>query len=195
MSIRHYTKNAIALSTYALGCSALSGTALAVDDNKLWLPKKYQELFLNLKDAALAAKGIERCVEVVRGTIDLGQSKPGEPIYRILCRQENGRTINEMVDGNSLVVLTYSPPDYEAQKLAHWEQCDFAFKDKTKLMNNVVWLNESMPTPTIFTPEETHFSVKFNAEDPFGLLLKYAGECSVVVDQSPVVKIRPRREE
>src|SRR5687768_15959346 len=97
----------LAISRIFISSLIVGGTpAFALDSQRLWLPTRYQTLYLPLVKAAETAESLDRCVTVIEGTIDLEQSRPEHPIYRILCRQENGRTYNEMVDGLTFATLT-----------------------------------------------------------------------------------------
>jgi len=74
-------------------------SALSVDASRLWLPVKYQKHYMELMKAAKVAESIKRCTVVLEGTIDVGESKDGHPIFRVLCRQKSGKSYNEMIDG------------------------------------------------------------------------------------------------
>lgn len=176
----------------------------AVDESRLWLPVKYQMLHLSLLKAASVAEEVERCVTVVEGTLDLEQSRPEHPIFRILCRQNNGRTYNEMVDGLNFATLTTpkvverepTPEEIErlrieeeerqrqeivAQKLNAWQQCKTQLIERTRLMLDLVWLVDmELPMePQSFSPDEIRFSVRFDARSMWREPLHYIGECVI----------------
>lgn len=184
----------------------------AVDDQRLWLPAEYSRLFLDLKEAAMAAEGLERCVNVLRGTIDLDQSTASRPIYRILCRQRNGRSYNEMVDGQTFETLTTkivvpeppSPGELEAQRLAEekriaearearrqkaWELCESALKSRLRLMQDVSWLSDFPPAPVTFNDQVVVFTLDFNAIDVYGKPLRYRSTCEYLSEQALSVNI------
>jgi len=52
------------------------------------------------------AKFMDLCVNVLRGTLDLDQSRKNGPIYRSLCRHKNGKSYNETVNGTTFKTLT-----------------------------------------------------------------------------------------
>lgn len=82
---------------------ALTPRAWSLDDSRLWLPKEYRIHYIKLKEAALAAEALESCAEILRGTLDLDLSTPEQAYYRFLCRQPDGLTYTEIVDGVTLI--------------------------------------------------------------------------------------------
>ncbi len=199
------------VSASLLGCVLSAPVFAEVDDKRLWLPGgKYATLFFELRKAAEAAEGLERCVTVLRGTVDLDRSSVQHPIYRILCRQENGRSYNEMVDGKTFETLTTkalvsqepNEVDHEAARLAEeqrienarleriaalWAECETELKDKTRLMHDVVWLAEFPLEPDEYSESSAHFSVAFDAKSVEGALLQYQAQC--VFDEEAVLNV------
>lgn len=195
----------------------ICAAANAVDDKKLWLPSKYAKQFLELKKAAEAAEALDRCVDLVSGTIDLDQSKPNQPIYRFLCRQENGRTYNEMVDGVSFKTLTTvivepkepTPEELEAIRLAEekrkeeerkariahlWGLCEAKLKEKTRLMADVSWLEPFPPGPELLEEHKASFYIQFDAISMDGVALKYEARCKFSEEDRLRVKISGRKD-
>ena len=197
--------------------STLPYQAWCLDEKRLWLPTQHQKLYLSLKDAALAAESLDRCVDVLRGTIDMEQSRPDNPIFRILCRQENGRTYNEMVDGNTSTTLTtkieipkeLTAEEIEAQRLAeekrieeeqakrkadHWSICNRLFTQKTHLMKNLERLDGDEPLqPAKFNDTKTEFVINFDAKDFYGALLHYTATCTIGQETQEIL-IRSRKD-
>ncbi len=188
----------------------------AIDTSKLWLPTRHAALFLELKRAAEAAEDLDRCVKLVGGTIDLDRSKQNHPIYRILCRQENGRTYNEMVDGVSFKTLTtvYVEPkqptaeELEAARLSEekrneeerqaridqlWVLCKAKLLQKTRLMDGLTWLTEFPPAPEVFEEDKVVFYLQFDAKSLEGLDLKYQARCHFSEEDRLRVKISGRK--
>lgn len=157
----------------------------AADEGRLWLPAKYQNLHSSLVKAVSVAEGVGRCAAVVEGTLDLEQSTAEHPIFRILCRQTNGRTYNEMVDGLGFVTLTTSkklpedPNQFHAYKRAAWQQCRDLLMERTRLMLDLVWLIdlENPVEPEVLSAEALRFSVPFDARSAWHEPLHYLGEC------------------
>lgn len=176
---------------------AVSSISHALDKERLWLPVKYQTLYLPLVKAASVAQALERCVTVVEGTLDLEQSKPSHPIYRIQCRQESGRTYNEMVDGVSfapLTTVTEIEPERAAEEVARqkrmaWQKCQTPLIDRTRLMQGLVWQTEigELVEPQVYSEEEVRFSVNFDARSMRGESLYYNAECTVRNGSAEVV--------
>jgi len=174
------------------------GSLSALDENRLWLPKSYERIYLDLKRSAEAAESLDRCVTVLRGTIDFEQSTKAHPIFRIQCRQANGRTYNEMVNGITYETLTTveETEDMVAEKLdiqkqAYWQQCNDAFVEKTRLFLDLSVLNEK-PEPEEFSLDHALFRILFDAKDMDGNQLKYKAVCSVKKDQGAVIRVRKR---
>lgn len=186
-----------------VSCLLLGSHAFALDQERLWLPTKYQTLYLPLVKAAEAAEALDRCATVMEGTIDLEQSRPERPIYRVLCRQENGRTYNEMVDGLSFATLTtpkvvepeLTPEEQERllqqqeqlrladlarRKAEAWQFCRQSLKEHTRMMMELEWLADldGPVEPVLFDDEIARFSVDFNARSMQGEALRYTAECS-----------------
>ena len=177
--------------------------AQSLDDDALWLPTKYSKYYLDLKKAALAAEKLDRCVTVLRGTLDLEQTRKERPIYRILCRKENGRNYNEMVDGVTFETLTTKIPKPEeilAQKLAeeqkrkekHWQLCQESLNEKVRLMKNVEILTTEMPEPEVFEETKSQFTLDFNGENMQGVALHYRANC-IVDTESNMAKVKVGR--
>lgn len=198
------------LSVLVLSLAPL--TSYSLDEKRLWLAKSHQIHYLALLKSALAAESIDRCVEVLEGTLDRDQSKEDHPIFRILCRQDNGRSYNEMVDGLSFETLTTPKPveveltpeelerirlaEEERQrqiaaqrKLSMWQMCELALLDRTKMMIDLVWLHNGQPEPTEFTDEGAHFEVGFNAKSIWGKPLAYTADCAVTDEAVTHVEI------
>lgn len=190
-------------------------SVMAVDESRLWMPSNYERQYLDLKKAAEVAEELDRCVKVIRGTIDLNQSTKDKPIYRIQCRQENGRTYNEMVDGLSFDTLTtpkvvekvLTADEIEAQRLEEerkrleeientkqvfLQQCLTELESKSKLFINKRLLNDS-PEPEEFSLEQAKYYLDFDAEDIHGVALKYRAICWVEPEKTDL-RIRTRRE-
>ncbi len=180
-----FTSNILKTSCLCFG--ALSFTSVfALDEEVLWLPKKYASLYLDLKDAAKIAENLDRCEKVIRGTIDMSRSSHDHPIFRILCRQPNGKSYNEMVDGKLKVNLTTVVNLDE-----DWKLCNQMMRDKIGLMKDVEILTTKMPEPSIRTDDIIGFEIDFNGKNMQGTLLKYKAICHLSDDKNKI-KIIPR---
>lgn len=157
-------------------------TAYAVDDDKLWLPSQYSEHYLELQAAAVEVESRDRCVRVLRATIDIDLSMNGQRIYRVLCRRRNNKTFNELVDGPTKIILSekkLTPEELEQRKLEDWNLCIGAVKDKIRLMEGVEWLTTFPPVPDELVDERTRFTLDFDAQDMHGNALRYQAKCLV----------------
>ena len=148
----------------------LSFVHAEVDESKLWLPQKYQKHYVGLLKAAGVAEKVERCESIIEGTIDIGQTTAEHPMFRILCRQENGRSYNEIIDGLSFDPLTTPWPkellmsEEELEQLRReeeqkrrdwidelkrefWTSCKNAAQVETRFMHNMSWLTVEQNEP------------------------------------------------
>lgn len=180
------------------GLLLLSVSAESFDESRLWLPITYQTHYLKLKEAAASAESLERCEEILSGTLDRDQSSRNHPIFRITCRQPDGQTYNEMVDGLSFETLTtsreakYKPTEEELaqQKLAEERRkqaekertalsaCEGELRQRVKGMKNIRWLDEEAPEPASRTDGELVFIIDFDAEAYGGEALRYRSTCN-----------------
>ncbi len=187
-----------------------------LEDDRLWLPKSYQKYYLPLVSSAQAAESIDRCMEVIEGTIDLEQSQPDHPIFRIVCRQENKMSYVEMVDGISYETLTtpkvVEPILTEAEREAlriqeeakkakmlerkakdFWVKCDHVLKTRTRMMVNLQWLTPMPPQPVSVSEEDAEFKVNFDAENMWGKALHYEALCTVTSTAPAEIIVRKRQ--
>jgi hypothetical protein len=186
---------------------------MALDPQRLWLPVRYQDLHPSLVKAAETAEALDRCVTVMEATVDLEQSRPEHPIYRILCRQENGRTYSEMVDGLSFATLTtikvVEPeltPEEQAlllrqeeerreaeiaqHKIDAWTACRQSLVESTRLMMELQWLtdlDDGAVEPVEFNEALVRFVLDFDARGVLGEALHYRAECSYSENLAKVV--------
>lgn|GEM_PF-3822809 len=66
--------------------------AYAVDESRLWLPKKHQSIKPGLLAAATEAEQTERCVTVVRGEMIVRKNTDTHYYFLITCRDTSART-------------------------------------------------------------------------------------------------------
>lgn len=190
--------------------------AEALDVERLWLPRSDQKYYLNLVQSAAAAESLPRCQTVLEGTIDKEQSRGDHPIFRILCRQENGRSYNEMVDGLSYETLTtaavvehpMSAEELELrlrqeQALAEaalqqrkdeaWQACAGEVQQQTTLMIDLVMLTQEQVEPEELNEQEIVFALDFDAKNFGGEALHYRARCGVSSDGKVNVTMGKRR--
>lgn len=191
------------LSTIA-GSQSLRSDDVPLDPSVLWLPLKYQKLQAKLYTAAEAALYQPRCIEVRSGTIDLRQSSPDVPVFRILCKEASGMTYTEVVTADGYESLT---PKKNAL-LACYE----LLKRETKLMQELTWVP---PKPLASYPSEKaarlagakgvstieedadgnrheHYLWDFDAESVNGEALHYRAECNAVNGANPSLEVKAR---
>jgi hypothetical protein len=186
-------------------------SAIALDPSRLWLPQAQDSLQADLVRAAQVAEDLERCTTVLEGTLDIEQSTPRQPIYRILCRQSDGRSYNEMVDGSTfetlttIVVkekaltkeeLTLKSAQAQAELVKRttdaWNRCDEKIKFATRMMIDMVLLTEGRPESTTAGPDEQVFVVAFDAKGIRGEALHFNAICTGSLN-SPDAKVVIKR--
>lgn len=203
------------LSCLAGGLLLVALPSHSVDKSRLWLAISDQKYYLRLIQAAEAAESLARCTEVVEATLDSGQSRPGHPIFRILCLQPSGRSYNEMVDGLSFETLTTPKPvvveltPEEQQRLVElerlrelkaiedrkdklWQSCERALIEKTRMMIDIEWLQKDRPELDHFDDEGARFSSHFNARSLMGEPLRYTAVCDVTDEEVKSVSLGRR---
>lgn len=191
----------------SLSIGIYSTPSLSLDESRLWLPTSHNTLYLKLKEAALKAEQLDRCVTVLKGTIDREQSTKNHPIYRILCRQENRRSYNEMVDGLTMETLTTVVPvdmppteeellriaeEKEQRKRDSWSSCQDRLGEKVKFMAAVNWIGENEGVPTVYDDERIEFVADFDGENMEGVPLKYTAICKIRFPEDISIRIRKR---
>ena len=173
-----------------------SSSAAEVDQTRLWLPSNYARLFLDLKQAAAVSQGLEKCATVLSGTIDLEQSTAERPIYRILCRQINGKSYNQLVDGETLMPILpegekEEGPEVRISRL--WDMCEKRLHEKVRLMKDVHWVSTLPPRPKVSEKNAVQFDIDFDAKDTKGISLHYTGRCLFSPDDRLSVRIFARK--
>lgn len=171
-------------------CFSQSGNALDIE--KLWLPKSYRGHYVQLVHAATSAEALERCVKVVEGTIDLERSAEGHPIFRILCRQKNHKTYNEMIDGLTYETLTSANYE-EVVETELWSHCHAALLSRTEKMMGLKWLTQLPPEADVLEKGKAEFTVDFDAKNMYQQTLQYRATCSVADDSPAELKVQKRQ--
>lgn len=188
-----------------------------VQNDRLWLPESHAKYFLDLKKAAEAADNLERCVTVLRATLDLEKSTSDHPVFIVLCRQVNGRSYNEIVDGltfetttiENVIPVEPTAEDLEAIRLEEerqlqaqaeqrrinlWNSCETTLHSKVALMNGVTWLYSAPPEPEVFDDGSVLFIVDFDAQDAHGAQLRYRARCEFSQDDELEASISARKD-
>lgn len=193
-----------AISSAASRAQALRSDDVPLDPSVLWLPLKYQKLQAKLYNAAEAALYQPRCIEVRSGTVDLRQSTPDVPVFRILCKEPSGLTYTEVITANGFESLT---PKKNAS-LACYE----LLKRETRLMLELVWVP---PKPLSSYPSKKvaklagakgssaieedadgnlHelYTWDFDAESISGERLHFRAQCTAINGADPHIEVKGR---
>ena len=182
-----------------------------LNPDRLWLPKsqtQHQRLLLQAADVALAG---ERCTEGLRGQLDQRASQPDEPVFAIVCRDQNRRSYVEKFSGLELQRLTDDPPepvpepavDLTSIEQAVYGRCQQLWLEKTAVLNGVQWLDgwhdwraQSAQTVDLADGrqvEQYHYQREFDAVNQDGVALYYSALCDGHSVEALWVKILPRR--
>ncbi len=166
----------------------------AVDANRIWLPKKYQEVKPKLMKAARDAESTERCVNVVAGEMIVRKNTAEHYYFIVTCRDAKFKTYN----------LTYhypvagSIPELIAEQLSPQEQAkqqDVEIEDGvdeaqalTLCQNEMATLIDEMDAMTVIAEEVSpvdvqqglfHYQLPFTTRSGLGSAILYRGDCIV----------------
>lgn len=163
--------------------ASLPDFSMSLDENRLWLPISYQTEYLKLKEAALKAESLERCESILEGTLDTDRSIDGVVLFRLRCKQPDGRIYTEMVDGVTMETLTTSEIEVvhkneegEQRKQTMWQACAEELQQRTRLMINIE-MTEEMPIPDPVDEQTAKFIKNFTAEGVGGEKLSFQAVC------------------
>ena len=90
--------------------------AFALRESRLWLPKKYTYLMPRLISAAYTAESSDDCVEVVDAQLDVGRSTEELPLFRIICRNAEGKTYIVRLSGEPVSEATRQQAAKDTEK-------------------------------------------------------------------------------
>lgn len=180
------------LSLCIYGCTVtIASLSYGFDEKRLWLPVKYQNLYVDMKKAAEVAEQQESCKELLKGTLDRDQSTSELPVFRFLCRREDGVTYNQMIYGMEPKIAT--PQELEQLEMLYRERCLNAYEKATALMLQKKALFENTLKPDIMEEEMAVFVLDFDARSVQGVPLRYRARCSTGIKMEPTVEISPRK--
>lgn len=199
----HKLRRLILASSWLLGGTAGSNVH-GLDESRLWLAHSHSKYHIRLVRAAKTVEIMDRCQEVIEGTLDTAQSRSEKPMFRILCRQRNGKSYNEMVDGMTFEVITRPKPvaresssgqlqlsavelreraEQRRRARTLWQLCDKAIRNRSKLMMEFKWASPSAPKPLSIDAGSAVFEAYFDAKDIWGQGLFYKANCKVEADK------------
>lgn len=179
--------------------------AIALDEERLWLPRNYEHLYLGLKESAIAVEASGRCETVLRGTLDLDASVlPDDPVFRILCRGINGRTYNQMAMPKKvwteLELEENKEKEAKALLLLQSEmqtRCDVRLSKDTALFNAlqrkqasfslIKFKYSSFSDDFVVLGPQGVFQIDFDAMDMYGVKLEYRAMC--YIESSTITKM------
>ncbi len=151
----------------------------------------------------------------MEGTLDLGLSKPDEPVFRFLCKSADGPGFNVMVDGKSRRQLTNEQSvealldeqqleqrqqqlaerarqEQEKRKKSLWEQCETEIAKKARDMIGFTWSDAGPPEPVALTELGAVYEPHFQSRNPAGAELFFVAKCIVEDGGAAVVEFRGR---
>lgn len=170
-------------------------------DVYMWLPLSYQEKDADLSKAVDIIMDTERCERALKATISQDRSTIAHPVFKVLCRDNEGVTYWELVDGVSLTVIKDSVPGVDAEKVAAdkklklknmWRTCSSMMDEQYLSFLNVKVLTKQQPMEIVKPDKSTHFYVDFDAVSSFGESLRYTADCIFNDNSNYHVRLRPR---
>lgn len=183
---------------FTLAFLAFNTKALAVSDSRLWLPKKYITLQPRLKQIAELAAKREECVTVIRGELAFGRSKPGQPVFRIVCRNQQSLSfaIYSYLDESGVDKLDIKEPnkniDPPIDEVIGRRLCYIAAKDKAaNLIKPKVLINPDLK-PYINDSQESVFYIDVNAESLSATPLQFGVICTIQPDSTYETELMSR---
>ena len=206
----HYLSSLLALIALML---IKVSYAVALDEERLWLPSNYEHLYLNLKNSAITVEALESCETVLRGTLDFDVSVlPDHPVFRILCRRPNGRTYNEMVTPRKV----WTESEVEENKvnqanalllIQHDMQvaCDMRLTEETELFSILLRKQtlfslikfdySNFSDDVVVLNPRGVFQMDFDAMDMYNVQLEYRALCYIDSDGITEMAIKKRKED
>lgn len=186
--------------------------AIALDEERLWIPSNYEHLYLDLKELAIVVEALDRCETVLRGTLDFDASAlPDDPVFRILCRGTNGRTYNEMVTPQK--IWTESEMEENKAKKAKalllvqnemQTKCDMRLSEDVALFNAlqrkqasfllIKFEHSSFSDDFVVLNPNGVFQMDFDAADMYGVKLEYRAMCYIESGAITKMAIKKREE-
>lgn len=171
-------------------------------DVHMWLPVSYQEKEDELSKAVDMIMDTERCERALKATISQDRSTVEHPVFKILCKDKDGVTYWELVDGINFAMIDDFLPGTDAYKAAAaekklklknmWRTCISMMDEQYINFSNVRVLTKKQPTE-IYKPDKSiHFYVDFDAVSSFGEGLKYSADCIFNDNSNYHVRLRPR---
>lgn len=184
MSVRRLLLISVVISS--LGANS----AWAVSESRLWLPKKLKNLMPRLLSAAQLAEQRSDCLTVVRGELATDRSKPGVPVFRIVCRNELGLTyaMHTQADESGNTSLDASGPKSRfkrdwvqpIEEERGWRICLSGTRTKVATLIKPEIITEPKPRPDINKLGESYFYIDLDAQAISGDALKFGAMCKIL---------------
>lgn len=166
----------------------------AVDESRLWLPKKYQQAYPKLLAAARQAESSRRCQQVVRGEM-IPRKNTDDAYYLVItCRDEKARTYSisyrfPIAGDTPAIVLEQASNDTNMpQSVAvladgvNAEQAVFLcrkdFGEKAAYLEEVTILLDQL-SPAVRRQDDFNLSMPFTALSDLGNPVLYRADCQV----------------
>ncbi|BFM05472.1 hypothetical protein [Halioxenophilus aromaticivorans] len=182
--------------TLVLGACLVAAQWGQARDVNLWLPGRYKQYMPQLENAVAKVGAEESCQKVVRGELMESQSKAEQPVFRIICRDDNLKTYATLMNGLSLEVLHSSGETHIEQKkrhLPHYARvCLKDLKAKAERLRKPRFPEGAGLKPTLFTGQRVEFEVDFSSQSLSGNDLEYRGYCAFEDMANYETEIRPR---
>lgn len=168
-----------------------AGTAFAVDENRLWLPKKYKALKPRLVATAVLAEQRYRCNRVIAGEMIISKNTPDDYYFVVTCRDQQQKSFNL----SYLYPVAGDKPELIAEqgRLVHRAsaQSDGGVDDQQALAlcrKAMFEATASMPQVQLREQEITageelnghyRYVMPFDVQSPSATLVRYQATCQV----------------
>jgi len=192
--IRKTSMNSKVVSIFLFWLILAGQSALAVDANRIWLPKKYNSVKPKLMAAAIEAEKTDRCVKVIAGEMITRKNTEDHFYFMITCRDQNRITYNltylypkegykaelvsEQNPSNAIkqeeVEITEAGVDKEQVLVL----CKNEFITATDTLDNIVVL-ENLLAEVRGEDRGFSYNIPFTALSEFGSPARYRAECNV----------------
>jgi hypothetical protein len=176
-----------------------AGMSFAVDENRLWLPKKYRDVMPKLVATATLAEQRYRCEKVIAGEMIVSKSSQQTLYFVVTCRDLQQKSFNlsylysvaedkpELVaEQGRLVQSSLAQSDGGVDDQQRLAQCRKAMFEATTSMPQAQ-LREQEITSSDAVDGRYHYILPFDVQSPAANLIRYQAKCEV--DSSSGIKV------
>ena len=178
---------------FLLAAVFYSSSLWAVDESKIWLPKKYQHIKPKLLAAAKQAEASKRCVKVVSGEMISRRNTATHYYFVITCRDENRKSYNisynHPIEGgkaelvNEQRVWQGGAGGRDVEKMNRLQRvqllCEEEIQVEALLLGKVTLHSDQLKQVEIEDSTDIRLDIPITVKNPFGTVLGFTALCSV----------------